>query len=136
MKARIAKPAFAEASQDFCFCSTTPKYSSDPGNCTRKRIVRQTARNILIYITFRRLIWPSRTTVTRKSKRKPLERPGKMPSNHAVRGRPTCRLSPDLRNPSHERGATETHIARAFLWTMSSRRLSAAHSTELISHAL
>src|SRR5258708_3129089 len=28
-----------------------------------------------------------------------------MPSNHAVRGRPMCRLSPDLRNPAHERGA-------------------------------
>jgi len=70
------------------------------------------ACKLLIYIVFRRLIWPSRTTVTRKSKRKPLERPGKMPSNHAVRGRPTCRLSPDLRNPSRERGV----VAHGWKW--------------------
>jgi hypothetical protein len=98
MKARIARPAFAEASQDFCFCSATPKYSSDPGNCTQKRSGFNNAYNSLIYIDFRRLIWPSRTTVTRKSKRKPPEKLGKTPNRRVARRCRRFRLNPCRQN--------------------------------------
>src|SRR5271168_5106248 len=94
MKARMARPAFAEASQDFCFCSTTPKYSSDPGNCTQKRLDRAITYNLLIYIVFRRLLWPSRTTATRKNKRKPPEKLGRMPNNNGARQRKRFPPSP------------------------------------------
>jgi hypothetical protein len=56
----------------------------------------------LIYMIFRRLIWPSRTTVTRKSKRKPPEKLGRMPNSQGAQRRRRYLPNPRQQNPANE----------------------------------